>query len=451
MQRINKEDMMQNLKMFRQLAVATALVTTMWAGAGQAAEVSFFRFFGDCQNEYGNVTDIAKANGECGIITVLTNKFNAENTIGAKVVTQTVDWGAYYDQLTATYSTGNIPDVAVMHSSVMPNFSDRDLLTPLGKPFTELGIDTNDFVPAALKNASSKDEIYALPYDLHALLFHVNMDLMKQAGLVNADGSPILPKSPKELLEQGKKFKDATGKNYIAVESQSAEGMMVRLFDSFMWQQGVDVISADGKTASINTPEGLNAAKLISSIYSDGLANAGLDYPGAEQAFLNGDAGILINGTWGVDNYNAQAAGGKAGLKNYRVANVPQIFAKPAVWADSHMWVIPKDDSRSPEETQAALAFIKFLNDNNFQWSRTGHLSVRKSVLESPEFQALPHRAEFADTSKNATALPAIQNQRAVYNAMITDFNAMWLTQTDPQAALDAMQAGVERVLRRNR
>ena len=171
---------MHNSRLFRQLAVVSALASTLWAGTVQAAEISFFRFFGECQNEFGNVTDMAKANGECGIITALTNKFNAENTIGAKVVTQTVDWGAYYDQLTATYSTGNIPDVAVMHSSVMPNFSDRDLLTPLSKPMADLGIDTNDFVPAALKNASSNNEVYALPYDLHALLFHVNMDLMKQ-------------------------------------------------------------------------------------------------------------------------------------------------------------------------------------------------------------------------------------------------------------------------------
>ncbi|MGO7508226.1 ABC transporter substrate-binding protein, partial [Rhizobium johnstonii] len=72
---------------------------------------------------------MTKANGECGIITALTKKFNAENTIGAKVVTQTAEWGAYYDLLTATYYTGNIPDVAVMHASIMPNFSDRDLLT----------------------------------------------------------------------------------------------------------------------------------------------------------------------------------------------------------------------------------------------------------------------------------------------------------------------------------
>ncbi|WP_426240329.1 extracellular solute-binding protein [Pararhizobium sp. DWP1-1-3] len=405
---------MQKTKTLQHLALATTLLTTLWGGAAHAVDISFFRFFGDCKTEYGEVTDVAKANGECGIITALTNKFNAENTIGAKVVTQTVDWGAYYDLLTATYSTGNIPDVAVMHASVMPNFSDRDLLTPLTKPMADLGIDTKDFVPAALKNASAKDEVYALPYDLHALLFHVNMDLMKQAGLVNADGTPTLPKSPEELLEQGKKFKEATGKYYMGTESQSAEGMMVRFFDTLLWQQGVDVISADGKTASINTPEGLKAAKLISSIYSEGLANAALDYPGAEQAFLNGETGIMINGTWAVDNYNAQAAAGKVGLKNYAVTNVAQIYSKSSVWADSHMWVIPKDESRSEEKTQAALAFVKFLNDNNFEWSRTGHLSVRQSVLNSEEFKALPHRAEFADTATNATALPQVQNQRAV-------------------------------------
>jgi multiple sugar transport system substrate-binding protein len=443
--------MMHKTQTLQRLALATTLMTTLWGGAAHAVDISFFRFFGDCKSEYGEVTDVSSANGECGIITALTNKFNAENTIGAKVVTQTVDWGAYYDLLTATYSTGNIPDVAVMHASVMPNFSERDLLTPLSGPMADLGIDTNDFVPAALKNASSRDEIYALPYDLHALLLHVNMDLMKQAGLVNADGSPMLPKSPEELLAQGKQFKEKTGKYYIGSEAQSAEGMMVRVFDTFQWQQGVDVVSADGKTANIDTAEGLNAAKLVSSIFSEGLANAALDYPGSEQAFLNGQTAILINGTWGVDNYDTQAKSGKVALKDYRVANFPQVYSKPSVWADSHMWVIPKNDSRSEEKTQAALAFLKFLNDNNFQWSRTGHLSVRQSVLNSEEFKALPHRAEFADTANNATALPQIQNQRAVYNAMITDFNAMWLTGTEPQTALEAMQSGVERVLRRNR
>jgi multiple sugar transport system substrate-binding protein len=432
------------------LALTTALVTA--GAAASAAEITLMRFFGDCQNDYGSVNDAAQANGECGIITALTNQFNATNPDGHVVTTQTADWGAYYDLLTATYETGNIPDVAVMHASVMPNFTSRNLLTPLSGLFEEAGVDTADFVPAALTNASVEGEIYAMPFDLHALLFHVNMDLMEQAGLVNEDGTPKLPTSPEEFISMGKQFEEATGVNFIASESQATEGMMVRFFESLMWQQGVDVISADGTAATINSPEGLAAASFIKQIYDEGLADPSLDYTGAEQAFLNGEAGILINGTWVVDSYNAQAEGGEAALKTYAVANVPRLMGdQDAVWADSHMWVIPADESRSPEEQAAAVAFMKFLYDNNFQWSRTGHLSVRQSVLDSPESAALPHRSEYANTAQIARSLPQTPNQRGIFNAMFTDMNAMWLNGTEPQAALDAMQASVERILRRNR
>jgi multiple sugar transport system substrate-binding protein len=419
------------------------------------------RFFGDCQNEYGSVNNAADANGECGIITALTNQFNAENPDGHKVVTQTAEWGAYYDLLTATYETGNIPDVAVMHSSILPNFTSRNLLTPLTPLFSEAGIDTADFVPAALENATQDGEVYALPFDLHALLFHINADLMEQAGFLNEDGTVRLPATPEEFIEMGKAFEEATGKNFIAVESQSSEGMMVRLFQSLMWQRGVDVLSQDGTTASVNSPEAVEIATFIKQIYDEGLADPALDYPGAEQAFLQGNAGIIINGTWVVDSYNAAAQGASAGqadtspvegditLRNYAVASVPALYGSEAVWADSHMWVIPKDETRSPEELDAALDFMRFLNDNNFQWARTGHLSVRQSIIDSPEFAALPHRSSFANTSEIAHAVPATQNQRGIFNAMISDFNAMWLAGADPQTALDSAQSGVERILRR--
>ena len=335
--------------MFRKSITAALAATALYSVFSlpvSAADIKLFRFFGDCTNDYGTVTDIAKANGECGIIQVLTNKFNAENKIGAKVVTQTVDWNAYYDLLSATYTTGNTPDVAVMHRSVLPNFAKRDLLTPLGDSFAKAGVDTKDWVPAALNAATVDGQIYAMPFDIHALLVHVNMDLMKKAGLVDAAGNPVLPKSPEELIAQGKKFKEATGKTYIAVEADARAAMMTRLFNSLVWQQGGDVISADGKSSTLNTPEGLKAAQLIKSVFTEGLSNKAYDYAGAEQAFLNGDAGLLLNGTWPVDNYDTQAKGGKAGLKDYRVANLPKFYAKDATWADSHEWTIPMDAKR---------------------------------------------------------------------------------------------------------
>jgi hypothetical protein len=35
------------------------------------------RFFGECTSEYGTATDVAKAEGECGIVTTMINAFRA--------------------------------------------------------------------------------------------------------------------------------------------------------------------------------------------------------------------------------------------------------------------------------------------------------------------------------------------------------------------------------------
>lgn len=429
-----------------------ALMATGWLTApALAADVTMLRFFGDCANQYTGVTDLAKAAGECGIIQVLTNKFNAENTIGAKVITQTVDWNTYYDLLSASYSTGNIPDLAVIHRSVLPNYANRGLVEPLGDDLAKAGVDFADFVPAAKEAVTFKDGVYAMPFDIHALLVHINVDLMKQAGLVDAAGDPVLPKSPDELIAQGRKFKEATGKNYIAIEANSIAAMNVRLFDSLVWQQGSDIIASGDKTSSIDTPEGLKAAELLKTIYSEGLADKALDYVGSQQAFLSGNAGLLLNGTWAVDDYAAQAASGKPGLKTYKVANLFDLYGTDATWADSHTWAMPTDPGRSPEEKAAALAFLKFLYDNNYEWSRTGHLTVRQSVLDSDKFKALPHRSEYADTTKIAHAFPPIQNQRAIQDLMVSELTAIWLADVDPKTALEQLQSRVDQIMRRAR
>lgn len=52
--------------------IMAALAATALCGAlaprAHAADVTMFRFFGDCANEYTGVTDLAKATAECGIV-----------------------------------------------------------------------------------------------------------------------------------------------------------------------------------------------------------------------------------------------------------------------------------------------------------------------------------------------------------------------------------------------
>jgi len=432
------------------LLSATLLLMTLGsAPAWAATEITLFRFFGGCSDEYANVTDLSKAVGECGIIQVLTNKFNAENTEGITVKTQSVEWGVYYDRLSANVAARTPPDIAVMHRSVLPNYQVRNLLQPLGKDFAAAGIDTADFLPAAREAVTAKGEFWALPFDLHALLWHVNVDLFTQAGLVDANGQPKLPTSPAELLQHAETMKAKTGKPYFAVPS-GADPMPVWQYLSWVWQQGGNLVDAERK-AQLESKESQEALRLLGALYAAGHANRQHDYSGAQQAFLAGGAAVLVNGTWGVDTYAAQAKDPRVGLKKYAVRDMPSLYGKEAVWSDSHIWVMPKQAKPDAAKQKAALAFLKFLNDNNFHWARTGHLPVRTSVLQSAEMQALPHRSEYTRTATIATALPPIEYQRAHMDLLVNEINSTWLVNKDPKKALSDAQRAASVILRRSR
>jgi multiple sugar transport system substrate-binding protein len=414
--------------------------------AVNATQITRLRMFGSCSDEYANVTDLSQATGECGIIQVLTNRFNAENTQAIFVRTETVEWSGYYDHLSAMFATGNPPDVAVMHRSSLPDFTERNLVLPLRAELESVGVDLADYVAAAREAVTSHGEVFALPFDLHALLWHINLDLMAQAGLVDARGAVVLPGRPEELLAHAEQMKRRTGRPYFAIPSQT-DPMPTWTFETWVWQQGGEIISADGRKSRIHTPQGARALELLSALLRGGHAGRGLDYAGAEQAFLGGEAAVIINGTWGVDHYDAEARAGTAALKRYGAYTPPTLFQQGAAWTDSHLWVLPRPRAPDPRKQKAAVAFLRYLHDHGWAWARTGHLPVRTSVLESEAFRALPHRAEYLDTARVARALPPIQNQRAVQDAMVDELNATWLLGRSPARSLSAAQWRVDQIL----
>lgn len=437
------------MKMKALLPAAMLLAVTLGSTPASATEITLFRFFGGCSDEYGNVTDLSKAVGECGIIQVLTNKFNAENKEGITVKTQSIEWGVYYDRLSSTIAGGTPPDIAVMHRSVLPNYLTRGLVQPLGKSFTTAGIDAADFLPVARDAVTANGEMWALPFDLHALLWHVNVDLFAKAGLVDAKGQPKMPTSPAELMQHAQTMKAKTGKMYFAIPS-SADPMPSWQYLTWVWQQGGNIIDAE-KKAQLESKESKEALRLLGSLYAAGHASSKHDYASAQQAFIGGEAAVLINGTWGVDTYEAQSKDPKTALKKYAVRDIPSLYGQEAVWSDSHLWVLPKQPKPDPAKQKAALAFLKFLNDNNFQWARTGHLPVRASVLKSAEMQALPHRSEYTRTASIAKAVPAIENQRAILDLLVNELNSTWLVNKKPDQALSDAQRRATQILRRAR
>lgn len=427
------------MKVLVRILLLAAMVAATPAALAQT-ELTLGRFFGAC-DDAGN--DPTTAVGEPCIIQAIINAFDVADN-GIAVTTLPTDWGNYYDQIKASYAGGTPPDVHVMHKSSLAEFASLGALAPLSaEALAAAGIDPSDWSDAALEGVTWEGQIYGMPMDFHANLWHVNMDLMEAAGLVDADGAPILPRSPEELLEHAAQVKEATGVDYLAADfAQFPIG--VRLVLALMWQQGAELIQGD--TANVDSAEAVRAVQTIVSLFDAGYADPQLNYADSQQAFLDGEAAILVNGTWVVDFYDAQAADGNVPLTNYYAASFPAIFDEAATWADSHMWVVPRSVAGT-DKFDAAVALLAHIDDHSIDWARTGHLSVRKSVLASDAYQALPHRDEYATTAQIARdvernpAFPAIQD---VLNRRL---QAIWLTGADIEGELSAADAEVQALL----
>jgi multiple sugar transport system substrate-binding protein len=363
------------------------------------------RFFGACEAEYGKVTDVSSAVGECGIITALVNKFEADNP-DIDVNVTTVEWPGY-DQLNAQLASRSAPDVVSMHYSAMSDYQSRGLLVPLDKLLKDQNIKPSDFTNAAISSVTKEGKVYALPFDNWTMLFHVNNNMMKKADLMKSDGKPVLPNSTDELFAQGKQFKDATGKPYLVQVTANETAVYARIFYTLLMQQDSKFF-ADPSRIDLSGKEAKAALTLMKDIMDKGLSTTNMDYPAAVAGFSNGAGGIAVNGTWLIGTYDAQSKQANNPLSDgYSVFPIPQFFKqKDVTYADGHGWVVPRGN-RDDEKMAAIGKLFKFLYDNDYEWARTGHLPTVKTVIDSDKFKSLPHRSDIAKVAKTGQALPA--------------------------------------------
>lgn len=374
-------------------------------------EILVQRFFGLCRAQYGTQTDVSKAETECGIITTLLNKFSAENP-DIRVTVATVPWPGY-NQLSAQLTTGDPPDIVTMHESAIPDFQSRRLIEPIGAGLRAAGIDPATFTAASVKGVTIDGEIYGMPFDTWAPLWHINLNYFRKAGLVK-DDEPILPSSPQELLAQARQFKQATGKPYFVQALANQKPVYARNLYTFLLQQNAHFFT-DPKHITLRTPESRRIVELFKTLYEEGLTTKNQDYASATIGFPNGDGGVYLVGTWLIGDYDAESRKPNRPLFNgYTVVPYPQLFGRDASYVDGHAWVMPVK-KRTPAQRDAVFRLMKFLADHDFEWARTGHLPAFRAVIESERFSALPHRQNIAKLATTGAPLPAeVQRQFAI-------------------------------------
>lgn len=402
------------------------------------------RFFGECGAEYGASIDVAKAEGECGIMTALINRFNAENP-DIRIDVNVVAWPGYA-QLTAQMAARDPPDLVTMHEGVITDYAAKGLLEPVDPILRAAGIRVADFTEASRRGVTIGGRSYGLPWDTHGGLFHVNTALFQKAGLMRG-GKPVLPTTPEELIEQARQFEKRTGKPYLIQSNVGDTAFAARNQYTYMMAQGATLFP-DPRHISLNTPEGLRVANFFKLINDERLGTLNMDTPAAIAAFVSGEGGIYPTGTWMIGSFEKEAnTPGRPLYKSYAVFPYPRLWGRHVEFVSGHSWVVPAR-KRSLAQREAIARFFRFMAAHNFDWARTGHIPAFRAVLEDPRFKSLPHRADLAPLASIGEPLPSyVQRQNAIEGIVGEEMAAAFTGQKPVRRALSEAERRVNILL----
>jgi multiple sugar transport system substrate-binding protein len=418
------------------LLALLALSLSSCTSDSDRTELYVQRFFGECDAEYGALTDLSRAEGECGIVTTLFNRFGAQNP-DIELDVNVVAWPGYA-QLAAQMAAGDPPDLVSMHQGVISDYQRRGLLEPLDPLLREAGVSPDAFTEASRRGVTKAGRIWALPWDTVGGLFHINTRLFAQAGLMR-DGRPILPNSAEELLAHARQFKARTGKPYLIQSQINDPATHVRNFYTYLLAQDSPFFP-NGNRVRLQTPEAKRVLQLFRQIQREELTTSNQDTPAAIASFLNGEGGIYPTGTWMIGSFEAEAATPGRPLHDaYAVYPYPRLFGRDAAFVDGHSWAVPKRE-RTPEQRAALVRLLGFMARHNFDWSRTGHLPAFRAVVDSPEFKSLPHRQEIAPLARFGSPLPDHVRRQGAIEGLVGEEVAAAIagTKSIDQALADA-------------
>ncbi|PTM57840.1 ABC transporter substrate-binding protein [Desmospora activa] len=317
------------------------------------------------------------------------DQFNQEHKGEIQIKAQTMPWGEYYDKIRTVVSSGQAPDVAIMHVDQLPKQADLGVIMPIDEYIQDFELKEEDFLPAVWEAGMYKDQRYAIPLDVHPIGLYYNVDLLKEAGF----------EKPPATMEEFLEVAEATtiDGNRDGKIDQWGFPMPIKwpsgmIYFSTLYQMGGEAVSKDGLKALYNSPEGVKAAQLLESFISEHqVSPKNIQQDGEVTLFRQGKAAMHINGIWMINAFKEQK-----GL-NFDVAPMPTFGEKSATWAGSHNFVLPRQKKTDPKRIEAAMTFIEYVTDHSIEWAHAGQIPAKNSVRESEEFQDIKFQSHFAD------------------------------------------------------
>jgi multiple sugar transport system substrate-binding protein len=380
----------------------------------------------------------------------LLDQFNQEHADTIEVQATTLEWGVpFYTKVQTSAAIGEAPDLISTHLSRLPTSVGSGTLAEITvDDLASVGLSPADFSENNWDAGQIDGKIYAVPFDMHPAVLYYNKDKLAEAGLIG-DGLPTGLDGIENFTAVLEKLKAG---NTWAMANFTANGdFQTRTIYSLFGQQD-GVLYENGEfLPGDNLGKMVNAVQVLHDWVGNGYIPAQTDYPAALALFTTGEAPLHINGVWEVPSLTDMTAVGNLPFE-WGAIELPNFFAHPATWADSHAFAIPANQGKemTAEKKKAVLEFISWMSKHSLSWATAGHIPGYKPVTATPEFQAMQPNAAYAVIGENVVFDPRIPQagvaspvQEAAGNDLTSAVNA----EEDARAAVERFKESLQGLL----
>jgi len=316
------------------------------------------------------------------------------------------------------------PQVAIMHLDQLPTYALRGTIVPLDEAVEAAGLTAEDYVPGAFEQAVYRDQRWGLPLDVFCLAQYWSRPAFEAAGLSGpVDGA--------RFSEQMTALQASGVENPLWVTPGSWQ-----LFTTLLAQFGGALFDEEGRRATFGSDAGVEALA-----WMRGLVEAGVSPQGAVDArapFKNGSAALLADLPAAIPDLQDTAPD-----LAWEVAPFMTVGDRPAVFGNSHHFVLT-DQSQVDEGTaHAALTFVAWMSRNAALWAEAGNIPASAQARAAASFQDSRQVVLAQDeVLETLSYLPLVPSSRDIAaNSYQRAVSQVVLGQAEPAAAAAFAQA----------
>lgn len=347
-------------------------------------------------------------------------------------------------KLSASFAGGTYPDVSYAFGSWASQLEASGRTLDITKQVSAKSVGWDQFSGAARGTARpTGKKTIGFPAVVDNLALFYDKTLFDKAHL----SYPTATWTWEDFRAAAKKLTDPSTDTYGYGYSVSGSEETTWQFWPHLWQNGGEVLSADGKKATFDSPAGVDALTLLrdmavtdKSVYLDQTDEK------FTQLFAGGHIGMVTTGPWELSDL-------KTAKTDYGVTLLPGTNGDHQTVSGPDVWTL--FDHKDANRSYWAYRFTKWLTDpkQDIAWNVAyGNLPLRESETSSPEFQAqvkaLPGLDLLAANTANAKhARPTVAGYNRVSEAVGDAVSQVLQGQGTPAAALKTAATKADQAL----